>query len=158
MDDYEHERKSYLQLVLMAYRFSALTVTKFSPSNVVLRTNLGLAIESMYKTRHAELFPTPGVFIFNTKTGILRENHLVRAEMEVEHSRQKTYYEYCAYGPTYNEGEEVRVLFPTVKKGETKKFACFHKDSYIFLEIINALSFRVCNDGRKKFKKNTYND
>ena len=40
--------------------------------------------------------------------------------MEVEQTRQKTYYDYRAYGPTYKEGQQVLVFFPTQKKAKQK--------------------------------------
>ena len=61
--------------------------------------------------------------------------------MELEQTRQKTCYDYCAYGPTYREGQQVLAFFPTVKKGETKKFTKFYKELYTIVETISDLNF-----------------
>ena len=50
----------------------------------------------------------------------LQETHqLMRGYMDVEQERQKTYYDRSKYGPNCKVGEEVSVLNPTAKKGET---------------------------------------
>ena len=54
--------------------------------------------------------------------------HLVRTEMDVEKIRKKTYYGYCAYGPTYIEVEQLLVFFATVKKEKPKSSCIFKKD------------------------------
>ena len=78
-------------------------------------------------------------------------------QMEVEQTRQKTtYYDYRAFGPTYKEGQQVLVFFPTLKKGETKSFPSFNKGRYTSDEIINDLIFRVCHDETKKIIKVHY--
>ena len=38
-------------------------------------------------------------------------HHLVRAEMEVKQTRQKTFYDSHPYGPMYSEREQVLVFF-----------------------------------------------
>ena len=70
--------------------------------------------------------------------------------MELEQTQQKTYYDYRAYGPVYHVGEQVLIFFPTVKKGQTKKFTSFYRGPYKILEIINGLNFRVCHEETRK--------
>ena len=101
-DDDQHQWKTYLHLVLMAYRYTVHTVTKFSPSYMVLGTPLRLPIDCMYEAPHTELFQTPSDSIFNKMRETQRAHHLRGAEMEVEQTRQKTQTEYHAYGPTYS--------------------------------------------------------
>ena len=36
--------------------------------------------------------------------------------MEVVQTRQKTYYDYRAYGPTFREGQQVLIFHPNSKK------------------------------------------
>ena len=66
--------------------------------------------------------------------------------MELEQTQQKTYYDYRAYDPVYHVGEQVLILFPTVKKRQTKKFTSFYRGPYKILEKINNLNFRVCHE------------
>ena len=47
-------------------------------------------------------------------------------------------------------GEQVLLFFPTVKKGQTKKFTWFYRGPYKILETINDLNFRVCHEETRK--------
>ena len=156
IDDHQSDWTYYLQLVMLAYCSSIHAVTKHSPNYLVMGTTLRLPIDCMYETRHTELFPTPSDFIYNTKRELQKAHHLVRSHMELEQTRQKTYYDYRAYGPVYHVGEQVLIFFPTVKKGQTKKFTSFYRGPYKILEIINNLKFRVCHEETRKVIKVHY--
>ena len=54
VSEHQHDRKNYLQLVMMAYRSSVHAVTKYSPTYVIFGTPLKLPIDCMYETRHTE--------------------------------------------------------------------------------------------------------
>ena len=120
VDDHQHEWKKYIQLVMMAYRSTVHAVTTYSPFYVVIRTLLRLPIDCLYETRHTEFLLKPCDFIFNTKKELHSAQYLVRAERE-EHTRQKTYYDYRAYGLTYTEGKQVVVFSPILKKKRNRK-------------------------------------
>ena len=154
--DHQSDWTCYLQLVMMAYRSSIHAVTKHSPNNLVMGTPLRLPIDCMYETRHTEIFPNPSDFIYNTKRELQKAHHLMRSHMELEQTLQKTYYDYRAYGPVYHVGEQVLIFFPTVKKGQTKKFTSFYRGPYKILEIINDLNFRVCHEETRKVIKVHY--
>ena len=79
-----------------------------------------------------------------------RAHHLVRAEMEVEKTRQKTYYDYSSYGPTHSEGRQIVVFFLAVKKGEREKATIFYKEPFTLVDFFNSLIFRVCSKRVKK--------
>ena len=150
VNELQHDWKNYLQLVMMAYRSSVHSLTKYSHAYVIFGTPLKLPIDCMYETRHTESNPTPSDFIFKTRRELQRAHHQIRIHMEVEQTKQKTYYDYRAYGPTYKEGQQVLVFFPTVKKGETKKFTSSYKGPYTNVKIINDLNFQVCHNETKK--------
>ena len=116
VDDHQNERKNFPYLVLMAYRSSVLAVTKYSLSHVVLGTPRRLPIDCINGKCHTELLLTPSSFIFDTNREMQWVHHLERAGMEVEQTHQVTPYEYLANGPTYSEGEQVLLFFPTLKK------------------------------------------
>ena len=101
----------------MAHRSSVYAVTKHCPAYEVIGTPMILPNECMYQTRHSELFPTSSDFAFNTLRALQIAQHFVSDGLEVEKTRQKTYYDYCSYGLSYNEGEQVLVFFPILKKG-----------------------------------------
>ena len=68
----------------------------------------------------------------------------------VEKTRQETYYDYRAYGPTYREGHQVLVFFPKVKEGETKSSHLSTKD---LTQLLKLLTTCICHDERKKIIK-----
>ena len=127
LSKHQYDWKNYLQLVMMAYRTSVHAVTKNIPAYVIFETPLKLPVDCMYKTRHTESYPTPTDVIFYTRRDLQKAHPWIRIQMEVELTRQKTYYDYHAYRSSYREGHQVLVFFPTVKKGEPKKFTSFYK-------------------------------
>ena len=135
---------------MMANCSSVLAVTKISPSNVLLRMHSRLPIDSMYKTPNTKLFPRTDGVIFNSKSGMQRANHLVRAEKEVKQTRQKTYYNIRPYGPTYSEGEQVLVLFQTVNKQKTEILPVFTEIPTLSWKLLTIEIFvPVMTDRRK---------
>ena len=62
--------------------------------------------------------------------------------MEVEQTRQKTYYNYHAYGPRYREGQHVFVFFSSVKKERNKKFTFLHEG---YTQLLNLLCISCCD-------------
>ena len=83
------------------------------------------------------------VTMFFTMKQKLQETHqLMQEYMDVEHERQKTFFDCSKYGPNYKVGEEVLVFNPTVKKGETRKYTSFYRGPYLIVEIINNLNFK----------------
>ena len=66
-----------------------------------------------------------------------------RGYVDVEQERQKTNYDCSRYEPSYKAGEEVLVLNPTVKKGETRKVTSFYRGPYKIAESLNGLNFMV---------------
>ena len=77
------------------------------------------------------------------KQKLQKTHQLTREYSDVEQERQKTYYDSSKYGPNYKVGKEVLVFNPTDKKGELRKFTAFCAGSYIIVEIINYLNFKV---------------
>ena len=70
--------------------------------------------------------------------------------MEIDWTRQKKYYDYRAYGPTYSEGEQVLVFFPTVGKGETKKSPFFARDPTLMWKLLTTEILASIMAERKK--------
>ena len=71
------------------------------------------------------------VTMFFTMKQKLQETHqLMQEYMDVEHERQKTFYDGSKYGPNYKVGEEVLVFNPTIKKGGTRKYTFFYGGPY----------------------------
>ena len=121
----------------MAYRSSIHSVTKYSPANVVLDFPLSLPIDCIYSTPQTAIYATPSDYVFTLKQKLQETHQLMREYMDVEQERHKTYYDCSKYGPNYKVGDEILVLNPTVKKGETRKFTSFYRGPYIIVEIIN---------------------
>ena len=117
-----HDRWSdYLSLVMMAYRSSVHTVTKYSPFYLVFGRPCWLAIDCMYQTPQTKLYPTPSDYVGTLKDELQTCHELVRETMGVEQERQKTYYDKRSFGPDYSKGDLVMLFNPTLKAGQTKK-------------------------------------
>ena len=57
----------YLQLIMMAYRSSDHTVTKYSPYYLLFGAPCALLIDCMYKTLQTQVFTTPSDYVGNLK-------------------------------------------------------------------------------------------
>ena len=95
----------------MAYRSSVPGLTNYSPSYVVLGRPLRLPIDCMYKTRQTELFLTSRGSLFRTKTQMQKAHQLLGSKLDLGKTRQKLFYNFCAFGPMYIEGKQVLVFF-----------------------------------------------
>ena len=100
----------YLQLIVMAYRSSVHTVTKYSPYYLLFGAPCALPIDCMYETLQAQVFATPSDYVGNLKKELQLYNELVRLNMEVEQERQKTYYDQKQFGPKYRANKKVQVV------------------------------------------------
>ena len=96
-------------------------------------------------------------YVFAIKQKLQEETHqLMREYMDVKQERQKLNYDRSKYGPSYKFGEEVLVFNPMLKKGETRKFTSFFRGTYIIVEIINDLNFKVEDKKTRKTIKVHY--
>ena len=133
----------YLQVIMMTYRSSVHTVTKYSPYYLLFGAPCALPIDSMYKTLQNQIFVTPSDYICNLKKEVQLCHELVRLNMEVEQERQKTYYDRKQFGPKYQTGDLVLLFNPTVKPGQTKKFKSYYSGPLVIREIIIDLNFII---------------
>ena len=148
---------------MTAYRSSVHTVTKYSPYYLLFGAPCALPIDGMYETLQTQVFATPSDYVGNLKKELQLCHQLVRLNMEVEHERQKTYYDRKQFGPKYQTGDLVLLFNPAVKPGQTKKFKSYYSGPLVIREIINDLNFiiedlktqkqqKVHYDRPKKFK------
>ena len=126
---------------------------KIYPSYVFLKVPSKPQIHCTKEKLHTENFPTPSDFIFKTKTETVRVHHLGRTEIELKLTRQKTFYNFRAYGPTNSDGEQLLVIVRTIKKGGTKKFTSFYEGTITFVETVIDLNFCVSLEELWKHKK-----
>ena len=77
---------------MMAYRSSVHTVTKYSPSYLLLGAPCALPNDFKHKTTQSQFFSTPSDHVGNRKKDLQLCHELVRLNMEVKQERQKTYY------------------------------------------------------------------
>ena len=80
----------YPQLIMMAYRSSDHTVTKYSPYYLLFGASCALPIDCMYEPLQSQVFATPSDCVGNLKKELQLCHKLVRLNMEVEQERQKT--------------------------------------------------------------------
>ena len=146
----------YLPLVMMAYRSSIHSVTKYSPFYLLFGRSCALPIDCMYQTIQTKIYPTLSDYVGCLKDELQTCHELVRESMEVEQQRQKTYYDRSTFGPQYEVGDLVMVFNPTIKTGQTKKFKSFYSGPQVIREIINDLNFVIEDVKTKKQQKVHY--
>ena len=110
----------YLPLVMMAYRSSIHSVTKYSPFYLLFGRPCALPIDCMYQTIQTKTYPTLSDHVGCLKDELQTCHELVRESMDVEQERQKTYYDRSTFGSQYEVGDLVMVFNPTIKNGQTK--------------------------------------
>ena len=143
--DQHNTWSKYLQLIMMAYRSSVHTVTKYSPYYLLFGAPCALPIDCMYETLQTQVFAAPSDYVGNLKKELKLCHELVRLNMELEQEREKTYYNRKQFGPKYQTGDLVLLFNPTVKPGQTKKFKLYYSGPLVIREIINDLNF-IIND------------
>ena len=147
----------YLPLVMMAYRSSIHSVTKYSPFYLLLGRSCALQIDCMYQTIQTKICPTLSDYVGCLKDELQTCHELFRESMDVEQERQKTYYDRSTFGPQYEVGDLVMMINPTMKTGQTKKFKSFYSEPQVKREIINDLNF-VFEDVKTKKQQKVHYD
>ena len=150
--EHHNNWSDYLPLVMMAYRSSIHSVTKYSPFYLLFGRSCALPIDCMYQTIQTKIYPTLSDYVALLKGELQTCNELVRESMDVERERPKTYYERSTFGPQYEVGDLVMVFNPTIKTGQTQKFKSFYSGPQVIPEIINDLNF-VIEDVKTKKKQ-----
>ena len=124
---YASEHHNYLPLVMMAYRSSIHSVTKYSPFYLFGRS-CALPIDCMYQTIKIKTYPTLSGYVGCLKDELQTCHEMVRETMNVEQDKQKTYYDSSTFGPQYEVGDLVRVFNPTMKTGQKRNLNLFSVD------------------------------
>ena len=143
----------YLPLVMMAYRSSIHSVTKYSPFYLLFGRSCALPIDCMYQTIQTKIYPTLSDYVGCLKDELQTCHELVGESMDVEQERRKTYYDRSTFGPQYEVGDLVMLFNPTIKTGQRKKFKSFYGGPQVIREIINNLSFVIEDVKTKKITK-----
>ena len=143
----------YLPLVMMAYRSSIHSVTKYSPFYLLFGQSCSLPIDCMYQTIQTKIYPTLSDYVGCLKDELQTCYELVPERMDLEQERQKTYPDRSTFGPQYEVGDLVMVFNPTIKTGQTKKFESFYSGPQVIREKINNLNFVIKDVKTKKQQK-----
>ena len=146
----------YLPLVMMAYRSSIHSVTKYSPFYLLYGRSCALPIDCMYQTIQTKIYPTLSDYVGCLKDELQTCHELVRESMDGEQERQKTYYDRSTFGPQYEVGDLVMVFNATIKNGQTRKLKSFYSGPQAIREIINDLNFVIEDVKTKKQQKVHY--
>ena len=131
---------NYLPLVIMAYRWSIHSVTKYSPFYLLFGQSCALPNDCMYQTIQSKIYSTLSDFVGCLKDELQTCHELQRESMAVEQESQKTYYDRSTFNPTMN-------------TGQTKKFKSFYSGPQVIREIINNLNFVIEDVKTKKNNK-----
>ena len=154
--DYHNTWSNYLSLVMMAYRSSIHSVTKYSPFYLLFGRSCALPIDCMYQTKQTKIYPTLSDYVGCLKDEKQTCHELVWESMDVEQERQKTYYDRSTFEPQYEVGYLGMVFNPTMKAGKTKKFKSFYSGPQVIREIIIDLNFIIEDVKTKKQQKVHY--
>ena len=152
--EHHHTWSDYFPLVMMAYRSSIHSVTKYSPFYLLFGRSCALSIDCMYQPIQTKVYPTLSDYVGCLKNELQTCHELVRESMDVEQERQKTYYDRSTFGPQYEVGDLVMVFNPTMKTGQTKKFKSFYSGPQLIRGIFNYLNL-VIEDVKKNKKFTT---
>ena len=128
---------------MMAYISSIHSVTKYSPFYLLFGRSCALPIDCMYQTIQTKIYPTLSDYVCCLKDELQTCHELVRASMDLEQERQKTYNDRSTFGAQYEVGDLVMVFSPTMKTGQSKKFKSFYSEPQVIREIINDLNFVI---------------
>ena len=109
-----------LPLVIMAYRSSIHSVTKYSPFYLLFGSPCALPIHCIYRTIETKVYPTLSEYVGCLKNELQSRQKLVRKSTDVEQERQKSYYDRSTFGPQCGEGDLVMVFNPIIKTGQKK--------------------------------------
>ena len=148
--------RDYLPLLMVAYRSSIHSLTKYSPFYLLFGQSCELPIDCMYQTIQTKIYPTLSDYFGCLQDELQTCHELVRESMDVEQERQKTYYDRSTFGPQCEVGDLVMVFNPTMKTGQTKKFKSFYSGPQVVREINNDLNFVIEDVKTKKQQKVHY--
>ena len=101
LGQYQHEWTNFLPLAIMAYRSSNHSVTKHSPAYVVLGFSLSVPIDNIHSTPQTAIYATPSDYVFTMKQKPQETHQLMGEDIDVKQERQKNYYDFSRYGPSY---------------------------------------------------------
>ena len=141
--EHHNNWSNYLPLVILAYRSSIHSVTKYSPFYLRFGRSCALPIDYMYQTIQTKIYPTLSDYVGCLKDELQTCHEMVQQSMDVEQERQKTYYDRSTFGPQYEVGDLVMVFNPTTKSGQTKKFKSFYSGPQVIREKFNDLTFVI---------------
>ena len=109
----------YLPLVMMAYRSSIHSVTKYSPFTSFLDDHRSCR-HCTYQTVRTKTYSTLSDYVSCLKDELQTCHELVRESMVVEQGRQKTYSDRSTFGQHYDVGDLVMVFKPQWKLDRQK--------------------------------------
>ena len=79
----------YLQLVMMAYRSSIHSLTKYSPFYLLVERSCALPIDCIYQIIQTKIYPNLSDYVGCLKDELQTCHELYREKMDVEQERQK---------------------------------------------------------------------
>ncbi|KAK3105050.1 hypothetical protein FSP39_016182 [Pinctada imbricata] len=141
----------YLPQLMLSYRTSINSSTKFSPAFIMFGRELRLPVDLMIRPITEEVQNT-ATYVQKLRERFHRAFEIIRTNLNTAHLHQKDYYERGANFHEFQPGDNVRLFCPGVKKGQSTKLHSPWKGPYIVLAKLSDLNYRIKLVGGMKKK------
>ena len=132
-----------IRKVSFAYNSSVHSSTRFTPFFLMFGHQAKLPVDLMYGSSPQEVMLPVGEYVQNLRNTLQNAYALVRERLQVEHQRQKDFYDEKVYGKPFEVGEMVWVHSPAVPRGRSRKLHHYWSGPFQVLECVGDSDYRV---------------
>ena len=121
VNDNQANWEQCIRKVSFAYNSSVHSSTRFTPFFLMFGHQAKLPVDLMYGSSPQEVMLAVGEYVQNLRNTLQNAYALVRERLQVEHQRQKDFYDEKVYGKPFEVGDMVWVHSPAVPRGRSRK-------------------------------------
>lgn len=150
VNDHHSDWDDHIPLLMMAYRSSKHESTKYSPYFALFGREVTLPIDAMHG--RLELESDLNEFV-RARLGIINETHqFIREHQKRAQHRQKDYYDKRSSEGSYEEGDQVWLWSPVVRRGRSAKLHRPWEGPYLVIKKLSDVTYRIqsCRNPRKR--------
>ena len=148
----QHLWDEYLPQVMMAYRSSIHSSTRFTPNKMVFGRNIVMPFEAVVASPVPEEQAEADNYISNLQERLCSIHKIARQNLKTSAQHQKRNYDIKASKNSFDVGQLVWLYEPLQKKGVCKKLTCPWIGPCVVLEKIDDTTYRVQRSPRKEAK------
>ena len=119
-----------IRKVCFAYNSSVHSSTRFTPFFLMFGGQAKLPVDLMYGSSPQEVMLPVGEYVQNLRNTLQNAYALVRERLQVEHQRQKDFYDEKVYGKPFEVGVMVWVLSLAVPREQSRKLHHYGVDPF----------------------------